>query len=107
MDTGISCEIPYGCYGRIAPSSRASYRNHFIIGAGVIDNDYRGTIKVLIFNIGQEPFHIRTGESHTQLILEKICIPNVEVVHELSKTDRKRADIERYHMSQMIWKNND
>jgi dUTP pyrophosphatase len=103
LDTGISCEFPYGCYGRIAPRSSASYCNHFLLSAGVIDNDFRGTIKLLIFNLGHEPFVIKTGDSHAQLILEKICIPTIEVVDDLSKTDRKRPDIDRYHLTQMIW----
>jgi dUTP pyrophosphatase len=103
LDIGIACEFPYGCYGRIAPRSSASYRNHFLLGAGVIDNDFRGTIKIFIFNLGQEPFVVKTGDSHTQLILEKICIPTIEVVDDLSKTDRKRPDLDCYHLTQMIW----
>lgn len=103
LDTGISCEFPHGCYGRVAPRSSASFRNHFLLGAGVIDNDFRGTIKLLIFNLGHDPFVIKAGDSHTQLILEKICIPTIEVVDDLTKTDRKRPDIDRYHLTQMNW----
>ncbi len=84
LDTGICVELPYGCYGRIAPRSGASYRNHFVTGAGVIDADFRGTIKVVIFNLGYEDMFIKTGESHCQLILEKIYFPEVEVVKELT-----------------------
>jgi dUTP pyrophosphatase len=54
LDTGICVELSYGCYGRIAPRSGASYRNLFITGAGVIDADFRGTIKIVIFNVGYE-----------------------------------------------------
>jgi dUTP pyrophosphatase len=105
LDTGISMELPYGCYGRIAPRSAASYRNHFITGAGVIDADYRGTIKAVIFNLGYDDMFIRTGESHCQLILEKIYFPNVEIVKELNKSERMhKAEIDRYHFTQQLWK---
>jgi dUTPase len=57
----------------------------------------------LIFNLGHDPFVIKTGDSHAQLILEKICIPTVEIVDDLIKTERKRPDIDRYHLTQMIW----
>jgi dUTPase len=57
----------------------------------------------LIFNLGHDPFVIKTGDSHAQLILEKICIPTIEVVDDLTATDRKRPDIDRYHLTQMNW----
>ena len=104
LDTGIAIELPIGCYGRIAPRSGASYRNHFLVGAGIIDSDFRGTIKVLIFNISNEDFHIRIGESHTQLILEKIFDPHVEIVKALSRTNREKADLDRYHFTEQLWK---
>jgi dUTP pyrophosphatase len=104
LDTGVALEIPAGCYGRIAPRSTASYKHHFITGAGVIDADYRGTIKVVIFNLGSEDFYIRTGESHTQLILERICFPQIKIVRELSQTNREKAEIDRYHFTQQLWK---
>jgi dUTP pyrophosphatase len=104
LDIGIAIEVPVGTYGRIAPRSGASYRHHFTTGAGVIDSDYRGTIKVLIFNLGDENFHIKVGESHTQLILERICIPQIKIEQELSRTDRERSDICRFHFSQQLWR---
>jgi len=104
LDIGIAVEIPTGCYGRIAPRSSASYKHHFTTGAGVIDLDYRGTIKVVIFNLGTEDFCIRTGESHTQLILERICVPQIKVVRELSKAERQRSEIDKYHFTQQLWK---
>ncbi len=105
LDKGICVELPYGCYGRIAPRSGASYRNHFVTGAGVIDADFRGTIKVVIFNVGYEDMFIKTGESHCQLILEKIYFPEVEIVKELTKTERvHKAEIDKFHFSQQIWR---
>jgi hypothetical protein len=52
VDTGISVELPSGVYGRIAPQSGLALKHRITIGAGVIDRDYTGNIKVLIFNQG-------------------------------------------------------
>jgi dUTPase len=42
-----------------------------ITGAGVIDADYRGEVKVLLFNHGKQPFLIKDGSQIAQMILEK------------------------------------
>jgi hypothetical protein len=48
---------------------------------------------------------IKTGESHCQLILEKIYFPEVEIVKELTKTERvHKAEIDKFHFSQQIWR---
>ena len=50
MKTGIAIHTPPGTYGRVAPRSGLAV-NHFIdVGAGVIDEDYRGEVRVLLFN---------------------------------------------------------
>ena len=47
VNTGVSVAIPPGYYGRIAPRSGLAAKCGIIIGGGVIDEDYRGEIKVL------------------------------------------------------------
>ena len=87
IDTGISLELPQGTYGRIAP--RSSLASEFTsIGAGVIDTDYRGQVKVLFFNHSKGHVVIAHGNRIAQLILEKIITPEVEVVEDLSETTR-------------------
>jgi dUTPase len=50
VKTGIAIHTPPGTYGRVAPRSGLAV-NHFIdVGAGVIDEDYRGEVRVLLFN---------------------------------------------------------
>lgn len=44
------------------------------MGAGVIDADYRGEVKVLLFNFGEEPFEVKAGDRVAQLIIEKIAL---------------------------------
>ncbi len=62
---------------------------HFIdTGAGVIDSDYRGQVKVLLFNHSEVDFEIKEGDRIAQLIIERIDTPEVVVVEELEESVR-------------------
>jgi dUTP pyrophosphatase len=80
--------VPHGHYGRIAPRSGLAWKNSIDVGAGVIDEDYRGPVGVILFNFGDEDFVIKQGDRIAQLILEKISTPDVEEVDELPETIR-------------------
>ena len=87
VNTGVSVAIPPGCYGRIAPRSGLAAKYGVIIGGGVIDEDYRGELKVLmscLFGM----YNVSRGERIAQLILEKITTPELEIVTSLDDTDR-------------------
>jgi dUTP pyrophosphatase len=59
------------------------------VGAGVIDRDYRGTIKVLMFNFSDTNFEVKPGDRIAQLICERIWTPDlVEEKGELETTIR-------------------
>ena len=62
--------IPDGTYGRIAPSSGLAAKDHLAPGAGVIDADYRGNVRVVLFNHGNLEFHVTNGDRKAQLLLE-------------------------------------
>jgi dUTP pyrophosphatase len=57
-------------------------------GAGVIDADYRGQVKVLLFNHGEKDFEIVEGDRIAQLVLERIYTPEVLEVSELEESVR-------------------
>ena len=88
VSTGIAMSIPQGHYGRIAPRSGFSYRCHTDIGAGVIDSDYRGEVKVLIFNLSSESTEIRKGDKIAQIIIEKHAPLSPKLVTSLDNTVR-------------------
>ena len=88
VKTGISIAIPEGCYGRIAPRSGLAVKNFIDVGAGVIDADYRGEVGVVLFNHSDEDFKVKQGDRIAQLILEKICTPQVKETVELPSTVR-------------------
>jgi Integrase zinc binding domain/dUTPase len=58
------------------------------VGAGVIDADYRGEVKVLLFNHGTQSFLVKDGNRIAQIILEKIKNTNTKEVEELNETSR-------------------
>jgi dUTP pyrophosphatase len=93
VSTGISVAIPYGYYGRIAPRSSLAWKHHIDVGAGVVDSDYRGEVKVVLFNHGEKEFKITRGDRIAQLIITKISLPPIcEVtVEELNDTERGKG----------------
>ena len=88
MSTDIAIECPLGTYGRIAPRSGLAVKHSIDVGAGVIDSDYRGDVKVLLFNLGNSPFKIQKGDRIAQLIIERILIPDIEIVDVLCASQR-------------------
>ena len=88
VDTGIAFTVPYGTYGRIAPRSGLAVKKGIQVGAGVIDRDYTGEVKVVLFNHGEEDFEIKKGDRIAQLIIEKIEMPEIKIVTELLVTER-------------------
>lgn len=54
--------MPIGTYGRIAPRSGLAVKHSICVGAGVIDNDYRGEVKVLLFNHSDVDFAVHRGD---------------------------------------------
>ncbi|NWV00128.1 DUT protein, partial [Upupa epops] len=80
VKTDIQIALPAGCYGRVAPRSGLAAKHFIDVGAGVIDEDYRGNVGVVLFNFGKEPFEVKKGDRIAQLICERICYPELEEV---------------------------
>lgn len=68
--TGISVEIPAGHVGLVWPRSGLAVRNGIDTLAGVIDSDYRGEVKVVLVNHGQEAFAVAAGDRIAQLLVQ-------------------------------------
>ena len=88
VGTGIALCIPLDCYGRIAPRSGLAAKHCIQVGAGVIDPDYTGEIKVVLFNHGTEDFEIKKGDRIAQLILERCDTPMIKEIGLLDETLR-------------------
>ncbi|NXK03576.1 DUT protein, partial [Herpetotheres cachinnans] len=88
VKTDIQIALPSGCYGRIAPRSGLAAKHFIDVGAGVIDEDYRGNVGVVLFNFGKETFEVKKGDRIAQLICERIFYPELEEVQALDDTER-------------------
>lgn len=88
IETGLSFTVPIGTYGQIAPRSGMSCKGTHV-GAGVIDRDYTGPVKVLMFNLNsEESIEVNPGDRVAQLILKHISLSDVIEVSELELTCR-------------------
>lgn len=87
FDLGITVQLPPGTYGRIAPRSYWSTAHGIDVGAGVIDRDYRGEVRVLLFNHSTTAFQVEKGDRIAQLILERVCTPDVVEVDDESELE--------------------
>jgi len=90
IPTGVALELPEGFEAQVRPRSGLALKHGITIlnSPGTIDEDYRGEIKVILINLGQENFLINRGDRIAQLILSKIYRANIVEVEDLSKTKR-------------------
>ena len=72
VGTGVAIQLPHNIYGRIAPRSGLAVKHRLATNAGVIDADYRGEVKVVLVNQGNQPYRVEQGDRIAQLIIEKI-----------------------------------
>lgn len=92
ISTGISVswsgEDAQQYYLRIAPRSGLAFKNGLFVNAGVVDYDYRGEVKVVIYNSKEVDFEVKKGDRIAQCILEKMIRPQILQVEELDMTER-------------------
>jgi dUTP pyrophosphatase len=78
VPTNMGLILPPGSYGRVAPRSSLAYKHSVDVCAGVIDEDYRKPIGVILHNNGENNFIIEHGDRIAQLIVEK-CFTDLKV----------------------------
>ena len=88
VSTGITIVLPPGVYGRVAPRSGLAVKHGIQVGAGVIDPDYTGEVKVVLFNHGENDFEVKKGDRIAQLILERCETPPIEEISIVEDTNR-------------------
>lgn len=88
VGTGVAIALPVGTYGRVAPRSGLAVKYGITVGAGVIDPDYTGEVKVLLFNHGEGVFEVKKGDRVAQLVLERCETPEVQEVGVIKETER-------------------
>jgi len=90
VSTGIIIGLTKGFEAQVRPRSGLAVRNGIMLvnSPGTIDSDYRGEIKVILFNSGNEPFEIRRGDRIAQLIVSKYERVALKKVDEIEVTSR-------------------
>ena len=90
VPTGIAIEIPGGYEGQVRPRSGRAIKEGLamINSPGTIDSDYRGEVKVLLVNLGQEPIQIAPGDRIAQLVIAPVVRAEIVEVEALSDTPR-------------------
>jgi dUTP pyrophosphatase len=90
VPTGIALAIPSGFEGQVRPRSGLALNSAVTVlnAPGTIDADYRGEVKVILINLGQEPFTIRRGERIAQMVIAPVTQARWEQVDTLPQSVR-------------------
>ena len=90
IPTGLIFEIPRGWEGQVRPRSGLAARYGVTVtnAPGTIDSDYRGEVRVLLINHGDDEFVVRRGDRVAQMVLAPVVAVELSEVEELENTER-------------------
>ena len=90
VPTGLFMEIPVGYEGQVRPRSGLAIKSGITVlnSPGTIDADYRGEVKVILINLSDQEFVIKSGDRIAQLVIAKCEQMEVVEVETLSETER-------------------
>lgn len=90
VPTGFIFEVPDGYEAQIRPRSGLAFKNGItcLNSPGTVDSDYRGEVKVLLANLGEEPFEITRGMRIAQMVIAPVTQVRVAEITEISETAR-------------------
>jgi dUTP pyrophosphatase len=88
--TGFAIAIPHGFEVQVRPRSGLAFKHGLSVpnAPGTIDSDYRGELKILLINHGDQPFPVRRGERIAQLVPAAVTLARFQEVDSLDDTDR-------------------
>lgn len=94
VPTGVAIAIPPGLAGLVVPRSGLAARHGISVvnGPGLVDPNYRGELRVILVNLGDELFHADTGDRIAQLLIVPYVTPELQVVSELSPAPDDRGE---------------
>lgn len=97
ISSGIAIELPvnpefatyiHGYEAQVRPRSGLASKNGIVTSFGTVDNGYRGTVGVNLFNHSWLSFTVRHGDRIAQLVIAPVVYPEVVEVAELTETER-------------------
>ena len=90
IDTKVAVQIPIGYFGKLESKSGLNVNHSIITTGGVVDSGFRGTIKVCLYNFGDEFYEFDVGDKITQLVLVPVLLADLEKVDELDASESGR-----------------
>lgn len=86
MKTDLAIAIPHGTYARVAPRSGLAVKSFIDTGAGVVDEDYRGNVGVVLFNHAENDFVGEAGRlQRLRFVASRTCrVPAASCLHPTS-----------------------
>jgi dUTP pyrophosphatase len=93
VPTGIALAIPDGYEGQVRARSGLAIKHGIGVmnSPGTIDSDYRGEIRIVLVNLGTEPFVVRNGSRVAQLVISPVMRADLEEVESLPETPRNEG----------------
>ncbi|MBS8261641.1 dUTP diphosphatase [Roseibium polysiphoniae] len=90
VPTGLAMALPAGFEGQVRPRSGLAAKNGVTVlnTPGTIDADYRGEVKVILINLGDEPFTVERGARIAQLVVAPVLQADLIEVESLRETQR-------------------
>lgn len=90
VPTGLAIALPSGYEAQIRPRSGLAFKHGLTVlnSPGTVDADYRGEVKVLMINLGQEPFAVKRGERIAQMVVAPVTQIAWQPVADLDETAR-------------------
>ncbi len=90
VPTNISVEIPEGYEIQVRPRSGLAVKHGITVlnSPGTIDSDYRGEVKIILINLGEEDYKISRGERIAQLVVSKVYQAKFSEVEDLNNSHR-------------------
>ena len=90
IPTGLFFEIPEDYEIQVRPRSGLAAKHGVTVlnTPGTIDSDYRGELKVILINLGQEDFIVNPGERIAQIIVSPVTLADFTITNSLSDTQR-------------------
>ena len=88
ISTGMAIATPTGSYACIAPRSSLAAKHSIDVGGGVVNQEYRGKITILLINNSTHPYPVEPGHRIAQLILERILVAKLQETNTLDVTIR-------------------
>ena len=90
IPTGLAIAVPAGYEAQVRPRSGLALRHGIVLpnAPGTIDSDYRGEIRVIVMNAGDEPYTVRRGDRIAQLVVAPVAAAVFEEVGSLDETER-------------------